>query len=319
MANDDPLVSIGMPVRNNERTLGLALRSILNQTYRDWELLLLDDGSTDDSSRIAQRFADSDPRISFIADGRSLGLPERLNQAIAASRGAYFARMDGDDVSYPNRLERQIEYLRQHPDVDLVGAGAIVFRGNGRILGKRLTPELHKEICRRPYSHISMVHPTFLGRIDFFQRFGYRSSAHRCEDQDLLLRGQSDVPSTRQGWTRMLRAQEQDLLLQGSRNARYANVPETLLGYREEQLGLGKIVKGRFYVSRSFFDVFLQRRSPFNGVRAVIVQVLKGMVDVVAITSGLDYRLLRHRARPVSESEGFEWEHVWSQLTRSDC
>ncbi len=318
MANDEPLVSIGMPVRNNERTLGLALRSILNQTYRDWELLLLDDGSTDDSSRIAQRFADSDPRISFIADGRSLGLPERLNQAIAASRGAYFARMDGDDISYPRRLERQIEYLRQHPDVDLVGAGAVVFRGNGTLLGKRPPQEFHEEICARAYTRISIMHPTFLGRIGFFQKFGYRSSAHRCEDQDLLLRGHTDYDSAKNHWTGMMKSQDQDLLLRGCVHARYANVPEILLGYREDQLSLKKILEARYYIAQSFLHVFMQRRKSFTGIQAVIVQALKAMVDIVAITSGLNYRLLRHRARPITESERREWERVWSELTICD-
>src|SRR5208337_1726169 len=260
MANHDPLVSIGMPVRNNERTVGLALRSILNQTYRHWELLLLNDGSTDETLRIAQGFADSDSRIRIFSDRRSLGLPEQLNRAIAASRGAYFARMDGDDVAYPKRLERQIEYLRQHPDVDLVGAGAVVFRGNGTILGKRPAHEFHKEICARAYTRISMMHPTFLGRIGFFRRFGYRSSAHRCEDQDLLLRGHTNYDSAKHHWTGMLKSQDQDLLLRGCNHARYANVPEILLGYREEQLNLKKILVSRYYVAHSFFHIFMHER-----------------------------------------------------------
>src|SRR5512135_1398022 len=118
-----PLVSIGMPVRNNEATLALAIRSILEQTYTNWELLLIDDGSSDGTLRVMRGFTDE--RIRIFSDGLSLGLPDRLNQAIDASRGEYFARMDGDDVSYPRRLGRQVDYLRHHPQVDLVGAWAI--------------------------------------------------------------------------------------------------------------------------------------------------------------------------------------------------
>jgi len=291
MTDHDPLVSIGMSVRNNERTLGLALRSILNQTYRHWELLLLDDGSTDDSPRIAQGFADSDSRIRLFSDRRALGLSEQLNRAIAASRGTYFARMDGDDIAYPRRLERQMEYLEQHPDVDLVGAGATVFHGNGTLLGKRVGPEHHGDICAHPYLHICMMHPNFLGHIRFFRTYGYRSSAHRCEDQDLLLRG--------------------------NRCARYANVQEILLGYREEQLKLGRILQARYYMAQSYFYVFLQRRQPFFALGAVVTQAFRGMVDAIAISSGLNYRLLRHRALPVSESERNQWQHVWSELTGS--
>jgi len=281
-----------MPVRNNRDTLALALQSIKGQTYDKWELLLIEDGSNDGSQAIAKKFAEADERIRLITDGVRRGLPERLNQAISLSRGEYFARMDGDDISYPSRLERQMEYLRQHPDVDLVGAGAIVFNGYGTIRGKRLGPEFHNEICDHPCSHIRMMHPTFLGHINFFRRFGYRSSASSlCDDQDLLLRACG--------------------------SARYANVPEILLGYREEQLKLEKILKTRWYMSRNFFSIFLRRRQPFSAVKAVILQALKGMVDVIAISSGLNYRLLRHRALPVSESERNQWQHVWSDLTGS--
>ena len=313
-----PLVSIGMPVRNNQATLAQALRSIVHKTFTDWELLLIDDGSTDDSPAIASRFADADGRIRVFSDGQQLGLPERLNQAIAASRGTYFARMDGDDVSYPRRLERQIEYLRRYPSVDLVGCGAIVFRGNGTILGKLVPPERHSAICAHVYSHIPIMHPTFLGRINFFREFGYRSSAHRCEDQDLLLRGAMVSHRVRKkSWDNMLKAQDQDLLLRACSQAHYANVPEILLGYREE-LRLSKILKTRHYVSRSFFSVFIHRGQPFSAVAAVALQALKGMVDIIAISSRLNYHLLWHRARPIIQAERLQWEDVWAKLINAE-
>ncbi len=310
-----PLVSIGMSVRNNERTLGLALRSIVGQTHENWELLLIDDGSTDCTPTIARQFAGADRRIRVYSDGLQLGLPERLNQAIAASRGTYFARMDGDDISYPRRLERQVDYLRRHPDVDLVGAGATVFHGNGTVLGKRLGPEHHGDICAHPYLHIRMMHPTFLGHIWFFRTYGYRSSAHRCEDQDLLLRGQTNDSPPKYKWMNMINAQDQDMLLRGNQCARYANVPEILLGYREEQLKLRRNLQARYYMAQSYFYVFLQRRQPFFALGAVVTQAFRGMVDAIAISSGLSYRLLRHRARPISVSERCQWQHVWAELT----
>jgi len=184
-----------------------------------------------------------------------------------------------------------MEYLQQHPDVDLVGAGATVFHGNGTLLGKRVGPEHHGDICAQPYLHICVMHPNLLGHIRFFRTYGYRSSAHRCEDQDLLLRG--------------------------NRCARYANVQEILLGYREEQLKLRRILEARYYMAQSYFYVFLQRRQPFFALGAVVTQAFRGMVDAIAISSGLNYRLLRHRALPVSESERNQWQHVWSELTGS--
>src|SRR5579871_2414525 len=101
--DEPPLVSVGMPVRNNERTLARAIASILGQTHPQLELILIDDGSSDGTLRVAQSFSDS--RIRLFSDGQSLGLSTRLNQAIDVSGGRYFARMDGDDVSYPERFE----------------------------------------------------------------------------------------------------------------------------------------------------------------------------------------------------------------------
>ncbi len=143
----NPLVSIAMPVRNCRDTLPLAMRTIQWQTYPHWEFLVFDDGSVDGTNDVARRIAEGDGRIRVLSDVRQLGISYRLNQAIALSRGSLFARMDGDDVSYPERLERQLAYLCSHPDIDLVGAGAVVFNDHGVAIGKRFAPESHDEIC----------------------------------------------------------------------------------------------------------------------------------------------------------------------------
>src|SRR5579863_5206493 len=130
-----PLISVGMPVLNCEKTLELAMRSIVRQSRGDWALIVIDDGSTDHTVEIARSF--SDPRVLVCADGLHTGLSERLNEAIQLSRGEYFARMDGDDVAYPERFERQVRYLEEHPEVDLLGAGILVFKGSGCALGTR--------------------------------------------------------------------------------------------------------------------------------------------------------------------------------------
>src|SRR3989442_4795829 len=109
-----PLVSIGLSIYNAEATLAIAVKSILAQTYPAWELLLIDDGSHDASSKIAQSFKDA--RIVVVSDGQNKGLSARLNQAIKMARGKYFCRMDQDDIAFPNRLERQVEFLETHPD-----------------------------------------------------------------------------------------------------------------------------------------------------------------------------------------------------------
>jgi glycosyltransferase involved in cell wall biosynthesis len=129
-------------------------------------LLVIDDGSSDTTLQIAQAFHDE--RIRYYSDGKRLGLGDRLNQAIALSGGEFFARMDGDDVAYPHRLEQQIQFLCKQPDVDLVGAQTMVFGMNGSPLGKRGGATHHREICAKPFSGMPISHPTF-GQLAWFR------------------------------------------------------------------------------------------------------------------------------------------------------
>jgi glycosyltransferase involved in cell wall biosynthesis len=314
MNDDSPLVSIAMPVRNNRKTLELTIRSIQEQTFRDWELLLIDDGSTDGTIELARRCAAAEPRIRLFVDGRAMGLPDRLNQAIALSRGQFLARMDGDDVAYPERLERQLAYLRTHHTTELVGASVIVFDDRGCALGKRDCAETHEAICARPSAGFPVVHPTFFGRIEFFRKYQYRAAAVRCEDQDLLLRSYSEArPLLKAG---MLKSQDQDLLVRSFKSARFANVPEILLGYRESRLDWRKNLLSRHYVAISFFENHWKDGRRILAVRALAGQVFKSLVDLVAIGTRLDYRILRHRARPITALERQRWEQVWSELNR---
>ncbi len=306
---DDPLVSIAMPVRNNRATLGVAIRSILAQTHKNWELLLIDDGSTDGTPEVARRYAEADGRIRYFRDGQAAGLPDRLNQAVALSRGPLMARMDGDDVAYPERLARQSDYLRRHPEVDLVGAWAMVFGPDGRPLGKRIGPEHHEEICARPTAGFPLIHPTYLGKVEFFRSYGYRAAAIRCEDQDLLIRSFARRDSEGQAGTK-----ERNLRLHDLGGCRFANVPEILLGYREESLKLQKLWGTRRHFAASLFSEFRQRGQTLKAVMAVAEQAAKAAVDGMAVGTGLNYRLLRHRARPTSDAERARWDRLRREL-----
>jgi glycosyltransferase involved in cell wall biosynthesis len=278
-----------MPIRNCETTLRPAIHSLLIQTYSNWELLLIDDGCSDETFKIAQQF--KDPRIKIYSDGKFRGITARLNQAIAMSRGKYFARMDGDDVAYPERLKKQVSYLEDHPDIDLVGTWVMVF-GRARMpLGKRASPEPHAAICAKPYAGFPIAHPTYVGRIEWFRKYGYRQEALRCEDQDLLLRS---YPFSH-----------------------FSNLPEILLGYREDKIQLRKILIGRWHFGQIMAREFWRRRQFGITLRALLEQVLKGLVDCVAISSGLNYHLLRHRAQPITDEERHQWENVW-RLVNTD-
>ncbi len=276
------LVTIAMSVRNCETTVAAAVRSVLNQTFQDWELLLFDDGSTDGTLAAVARFQDS--RIKVLHDNHSKGLPARLNEAIELAAGEFIARMDGDDVCYPRRLELQLAYLRSHPEVDLVGGGVLVFERAGMVLGKRIPPENHQEICRKPYAGFPLAHPTWFGKTAWFRRHGYREIAVRCEDQDLLLRA--------------------------FRTSRFANLPLIVLGYRE-QLDLSKILRSRWFFARMVLLEYACNKQLATGLRGVLEQNLKSIIDIVAVASGLKFHLLRHRAKPATSEAVLQWQQVW--------
>lgn len=277
-----PVISVGMPVYNCADTLGAAIRSILGQSFRDWELLIIDDGSRDGTVEVARGFLDE--RIRVINDGRHLGLATRLNQAIALSQGQFFGRMDGDDISYPERLEIQIQFLRQHPEVDLLGGGILVFGEDGRALGTRKSLLTHEEICRRPWAGFYLAHPTWLGRSAWFRQHCYRTDALRCEDQDLLLRTYE--------------------------SSRFAALPEIVLGYGEKELSLKKIFDGRRSYLRSVIRESLRRRNYGIAAIATAEHSLKALAEGFAITTRLNYRVLRHRALPVAGIIAQRWQAV---------
>lgn len=125
---EPPLVTVAMPVYNAGKYLRLAVLSIVRQTFTNWELLVIDDGSTDNA---LQDIADiDDARIRIFRDGGNRGLAARLNEAADMARGRYLARMDQDDVSYPERFARQLAALQNDPELDLVATRAITIDEN---------------------------------------------------------------------------------------------------------------------------------------------------------------------------------------------
>ena len=290
-ASQLPLVSVGMPVLNCERTLEIAIRSILQQTHKNWQMVLVDDGSTDRTVEIARSFTDE--RIRVIADGFHRGLSARLNQAIILSMGEYFARMDGDDVSYPQRFEAQARYLEEHPGVDLLGAGILVFNGNGRAFGIRKIWQRHEQICRRPWAGFYLPHPTWMGKNAWFRKHLYRPQAVRMEDQDLMLRTYE--------------------------TSQFASLPEILVGYREDTFCLRKALSGRLhFVKLLAGDSLLSRNRRFITWRGVAEHSLKALVELFAVETGLTYRILRHRALPANKEDLDQWQQVWRALADPD-
>lgn len=283
---DKPLVCIAMPAYNAADTISVAIRSILKQTYHNWRLYIVDDGSTDATIELASGFEDS--RINIISDGKRKGLACRLNQVIDQCPGEYFARLDADDVAYPQRLQKQVEYLLVNLSVDLVGTGAVVFNQLGKAVGKYPLCQTHSEICSRPTSGFYLAHPTWMGRATWFKKYHYRDDMSKAQDQDLLLRSYRD--------------------------SRFATLPEILTGYRQDSLTLKKIIPGRFHFTKALIREAVNHSEYVSIITAPLLQIVKAMVDVFSITTGLQSIVTRHRALPIDETVSGEWDKVWLRL-----
>ena len=142
------MVTIGLPFYNAEKYLALAIESVLQQTYTNWELLLLDDGSTDNSLSIAQSYAQKDSRIKVISDGKNKNLATRLNELPSLAQGLYLARMDADDIMHSARIERQLSVLKAHPEIDVLGTNAyIIKRFEWKMLNCGTAPTQNTILC----------------------------------------------------------------------------------------------------------------------------------------------------------------------------
>ena len=182
-----PMVTVAMSVLNGGTLLESAVLSVLAQSWLNWELLLLDDGSTDGAIERLPIF--NDPRIKVICDGYNRGLSYRLNQAAAMAKGKYFARMDHDDISHPDRFARQVAFLEGNPNIDLLATQCVTIDEQGRLVGALPYARHHADICRRPWLGFYMAHPSWMGKTDWFKRNPYLDPApYCCEDQELLLR-----------------------------------------------------------------------------------------------------------------------------------
>lgn len=179
-----------MPAYNAKRYVAQAIGSILSQTFGDFEFVIVDDGSTDGTLPILQRFAADDPRLIVISRPNT-GIVGALNDAVAKSRGDFLARMDADDVSLPQRFERQVAYLREHPECVGVGTFVETIDPYDAMLDRLVHETEHESIDRELMTGrgFAIVHPTIMMRAQAVRRVGgYRTQWQHSEDLDLFLR-----------------------------------------------------------------------------------------------------------------------------------
>lgn len=183
-----PLVSVIMSVYNGEKYLVQAIYSILNQTYQNFEFIIIEDCSTDNSLDILEEYAKKDSRIKIIKKEKNIGIKgfiENLNLGISIAKGKYIARMDQDDVSLPERFQKQVDFLENNPEITLVGAQLNLINEQNKITGEAIAALQHRDIVKRITSQIQLFHPVIMFRKD--QNIQYREKFIYCEDYDLYL------------------------------------------------------------------------------------------------------------------------------------
>lgn len=172
------MISIGLPVYNGAPWIREALDSVMGQSYADWELLVMDDGSEDGTVEVVREYQ-KDARVKLLVDGQHLGIAARLNQLVQKAQGEFFARMDADDIMMPDRLEKQLAFLQAHPEADVIGSEMVLM--GCKVQAHDKDRDGFKKVER-------LNHPTIMGRRDWFLQNPYKEAYAGCEDYELWLR-----------------------------------------------------------------------------------------------------------------------------------
>lgn len=157
-----PLISVVMPVYNAGDFLVEAIESILNQTYKNFEFIIVDDASTDNSWKILKKFAKKDKKIKLFQLEKNLGVSTTVKYAISRTKGKYLARMDADDIALPNRLEKQLNYLLTHKNTVAIGGQCQLIDKNGKKIGKKIFPTSYEKIYEYIFKFIPLQQPTLM-------------------------------------------------------------------------------------------------------------------------------------------------------------
>lgn len=284
-----PLVTVAMPIYNAGRYLRLAVLSIVKQTFPDWELLIIDDGSTDNA---LHDIADiKDARIRIFQDGANKGLAARLNEAADLARGQFLARMDQDDVSYPERFARQVKTLQDDPRLDLVATRAITIDEHDQATGLFPHSLSHDEICARPWRGFYFPHPAWMGKSEWFRNHRYTvPGPYFCEDQELLLRSY--------------------------RESRFGTVDEVLFGYRMRgKTNWKKLAKTRRTILIIQLLYFMGAHQWHFMLLAMLTFVGRIAGDLLKFTG---YKFFQYRPQIIPAPISSQWNLILSTLAEKN-
>lgn len=183
----NPLVSVVMPVKDAGEFVGQAVESIQKQTYKNWELIVINDGSRDKTGTILSRFSKKDKRIRVITHTKPKGIGVSLNEAIKLSKGKYIARMDGDDISLPSRLDLQVKYLTENTEIVAVGGQVEMIDGKGVIFAYKYFPTEAVKLREVIMWMVPMQHPAMMVRGDIYRKCSYDENLKTAEDVDMMM------------------------------------------------------------------------------------------------------------------------------------
>lgn len=185
--NDTPFISILMPAYNAAKHIQSAIESILNQTTKRWELIIINDGSDDQTAFLINTYADS--RIKIVENVANLGLTKDLNIGLQRAQGEFIARLDADDLCTPDRLAKQLSYLGQHPETALVGSWAQIIDDDGKIIGYRQPPFEPEALKFNLLFFNPLVHSSIFFRRSVAQEMGgYNEQYRRAQDFEFYSR-----------------------------------------------------------------------------------------------------------------------------------
>jgi glycosyltransferase involved in cell wall biosynthesis len=256
-----PLITVAMPIYNAGEYLLEAVNSIIAQTYTNWELYVIDDGSTDsaiDSIKLIK-----DERIKILQDGLNKGLAARLNQAIDLAKGQYFARMDQDDISVPERFKMQIDALEANSSLDLVATRALTINSKNKVIGQLPFASTHKQICAKPWLGFYMPHPTWMGKLIWFKKYKYKvPQSYYSEDCELLLRSYE--------------------------SSSFACLPEVLFKYRiKDRINWKSQIRARKAVLKLQSSHFYNQRQYLSMALSLLAFTLKVTLDFLKVVKQL--------------------------------
>jgi glycosyltransferase involved in cell wall biosynthesis len=269
-----PLISIGISFHNNADTLADAIRSVFAQTFQDWELILVDDHSSDGSLCVAQSVID--PRVRVYSGGAGKGFVYQLNRITQMVRGKYYARMDADDMMHPERISKQISYLDEYREIDLVDTAMYSMDQQCNIKARRSLNSLDY----RPVILLSrglLCHATVTGRVEWFKKNPYDPKYIRAEDREL--------------WCRTFK------------NSRFGRIQEPLYFVRE-----GRINLSNYLMSRKTERLIIKTYGPSllgkNGIlKSVTESYMKSLAYKVFSLFGLHEILVNLRNEKLSNEE----------------